>query len=1297
MNKKLIIGLLVVILLVSSAILAFGATQNNGESISAQEVSDSTDEETLNAMGERKNKSFYMYRVEDAVDVGAKTTKEIYNTTYPTGSGDQTSPSQFKVIVDWYLYPQLAGNVTLNGTSSLTVWVKADSTDSKDMTYNITEIEPDGTQTIISSNTETRSISTNWEKKTINITIDNYTVSKESTLKATFLLWGDATHWYEIAYGGTVGGGVRDTNVTLPCKNYIDVDDVYTLDHNRDKNSTFKPDAKNKTFYIHANVTDPFGGYDIAWTNLSMEYPNGTKALDNYSIEKVSGTFRSYITEYEIKMNYSDSYNSPEYPDINYTEGNYDVLIRAVDNNGYREWVTSGDFGGHAVYGTHQFYIGGLPYYVNFKIKDTAGNVLPNTTILVKKGGGVFKENVTDSNGITNISLGNTTYQINALWEDVDVSGEKVPIGFNRSYDDPINITVQVIYPEIKVVDDQGLPLKDARVYITHPNGTTSSTPILTNETGKIAMPQKPEGDYGFDIVWKYEEVASKQVYMNKSIEYVIETTVYHLDLTVKDNATDPLADALTVFEYTESDIVVESKLTDNQGNISTRLPGADYNITVYWNDAVVYNETYTLSSSTTDTIYASVYHVQINVYDDLGYPLDGAKVTGIYHPTGKKVDTNTTNDQGRVQMKMAQGEHRINVRWLGIKVSPSTIYNIDGTNTNIDIYASVYYLDIIAEDNTTDSNRVSNGTISIGIGGDVVDTGETNEDGVYTSRLPETDVDISISWKGVNVHAGSEYVNGNDDYTAICEIYYLQVTTEDVENNEVSGVSLTVYEDGRFMASGVTDSQGEVNLRLPVTEYDIMADWKGVRVAEETYTMVDRQDANSLLIECDIYYLNIKTVDMENETLANATVDFELDGNKVSTDTTDENGNLTIRLPAEEYHLTISWKGIQVGEYDVTLDESPEDRTLQVHVYHVNFRTVDSKSENISDARVRISHQDESFASGRTNTTGMYNLRMPRASYDITVEWNGVKVSDSTVDISSSGVSEIQTNVYYLDLSGTDSEGNTVENMVVSVYHKRLPEGQDLYTTVNVNENYSLRVPQGKLNLSVQWRGYDVAHESVTVQNNTAHEISCEIYYLDINVVDSENKLLNGANILLKNPEGKVFTSKVTEDGTAAPQLPTGDWDIVVYWNGDHVGTKEVTDLDTSKQLTVETTVHYLTVNVKGKEGGIGGVEVILQDTQGNIIASNETNSEGRVVFSQMVEDDYQVTAKLKKTQAMTEVQQEKQGNVTLDASRELNLKFDEYPRAIYETNLFYSVIGIIVLIIIGTILIVRRKKEVI
>lgn len=1239
------------------------------------------------AYGPLVNKTFYLQRVNESKDVGgAGTTLQIANTSYPSGAGFEADGTSL-FYADWFVFPVIAGNLTLDGEFSITIWSDNIGVGSGSGLFicNLTEVMPDGTEFEFASGEITQDYNFGWQ--TYGLAFDvNHTIGEGSALKITLIMDGPSSVELTPGYGGVVDGAMRDSNISLPCRNYIDVDSVYTIDNEGNITTTFLPDSPNKNITIKTNITNPFGGYDIQWANITLKDPSGGIIVNNATMNKTYGFFNTFESQFEFPWNYSS-----------FPNGTYRVVVRAVDNNGLRAWNLSGgaDFGGHEVYGFHEFVIGGLDYYVNIRVVDDMGINLTGTKVIVQELGTEYQ---TDVNGTTNLSLGNSIYTLSVIWQDVHVSVnttiDVTTIG-NRTEKEPYNITAGVYYPTARVLDSAGIPVGQANIYITHPNGTTGITPLETDDGGEVQFIQMAEGTYELQVFWKGRSVGTNSTLMDSSSTFNVTVSICYLQVIVEDQASMPVSGALVVFTYSDTGLVADSQLTVQNGSVFSRLPGTDYKIVVYWSDARVYDGTHDLTASTAITVSVGIYEVDVTILDSTGLVLGGAEVTAIFNSTGRQMHTGTTDDNGQIFFQLAKGEHRFDVRWLGEDIA-SELFIIDQNNTSLVITAAVYQLQIMAVDSTGDANILANATVSVFMNGEAVDTGMTDQTGTYISRLPAGDVDIKISWKGIQVYeAAGITVSGNDVHTAVCAVYYLNITVVDSDNVTVEGASVEVLNSGILIASETSNTLGSAVVRLPLESYSIVVAWMGVEVASVDHDMVAVQGGNSLTVVCDIFNLTVNIEDAMGENVSDTTIYIELRGDSLLTIFGGDDGTATLRLPGENYTLMVNWRGFIVNETAIVLNASMT-ADLVATIYRVTLMPEDSRGATIPNAEVTVGHGMDTYATGWTDADGALTLLIPQGEFQVMVEWHGINVYRSEHAIAENGPLALPCDVYYLTVEGRDADNITVRGLEVSMYHASLPGGHDFLATATIDDTVTVRVPAGTINVLGKWKGFDVADSSVNVTADISFTLECKIYYLQVTVEDSEGQPLHGAELVVTETNGTTFATSLTEQGAASPRLPEGEWTLAAYWQGQEVGSAiKILNETEADGITIVTSVHYIRLVVRGDGEAIPGVEVSLIDSSGNSIMTLTTDAEGKATFEQMAEGDYTIVASLKKTEMMTNINLREFENITLTASQDIDVDFGGYPLSFFSTNLFFAILLFAMAAAPGTFLIYRKIKS--
>lgn len=215
----------------------------------------------------------YLHYASSVGTVNTVDTKHrIMNTTTSWSGTTQTCSNETNTVgtnyVYWYfyVYPTLAGSLTIAGTPAATLYLKANASVS-DLTFvtTINKISTSGSRTQISTkSTGSFSLSTSYAVKTNTHGSASATVSSGYMLELNVTLGGSATAnlTLTLAY---------DTNtykskLTLPCTDPVTVS----------LTSTKSVYEWEETMSLTVTVTDVWGGYDIASTpTITFSVPTG--------------------------------------------------------------------------------------------------------------------------------------------------------------------------------------------------------------------------------------------------------------------------------------------------------------------------------------------------------------------------------------------------------------------------------------------------------------------------------------------------------------------------------------------------------------------------------------------------------------------------------------------------------------------------------------------------------------------------------------------------------------------------------------------------------------------------------------------------------------------------------------------------------------------------------------------------------------------------------------------------------------------------------------------------------------
>lgn len=506
--------------------------------------------------------TFYMHNTTLARDVDGISTPYVFDTAQEFGGNNTVSKLQ-EVKQDWYLFPTLASNLTVNGSISLHAFASVSLVNSNiNPSLTISEVNSSG----LANWSQTQNYgSVPWwaDPHDLNLTIGNvhHTFASGSTILVLVDIVSGSrivTIWYNSSW--------VPTHLLIQSDDFAQIGNIATMDASSTPRVSFDPLAENTTVDIVVNVTDPLGGYDIQWVNLTMERPGGGYVLLDAPMSKVAGTPLSYVSTYELAWNYSGQ-----------PIGKYNLTADVLDNSGYHHFEEFYATDGFLSHLDAYFFIGGLPAYVNVKVVDSQGSSLPAATVVLRSAGVTVDSKVTDSTGRADLTMVKGVYTFEVIWEGIQVASQLQNVTENVTSSNPLTMTCLVFSPTFQAQDAAGVYLPDASLLFTHPNGTKIG-PYKTNESGMVALDQVPEGSYGLAVAWRGVGVfhGTESVSANSLIS--VKVNVFELTVTAK--AGDGKAVPGAFISVVDSQgLVYDAGVTGSNGTTVLRLPAGSYSL----------------------------------------------------------------------------------------------------------------------------------------------------------------------------------------------------------------------------------------------------------------------------------------------------------------------------------------------------------------------------------------------------------------------------------------------------------------------------------------------------------------------------------------------------------------------------------------------------------------------------------------------------------------------------------------------------------------------------------------------
>lgn len=208
-------------------------------------------------------------------------------------------------------------------------------------------------------------------------------------------------------------------------------------------------------------------------------------------------------------------------------------------------------------------------------------------------GGLPYAQGLTDSSETVNLTIFSGTFNVQVFWEGVRVGDQIITITNSTSIAVPVNI----LDPTFTMLVADRLPLANAMVFITYPNGSTGRLPFTADSSGSVHLVMQPAGNYSLLVFYEGINVEDTTLGVNFSwtnssgqlmpvspTPYQAICNVYKLTVDVIDRNGAPLNNASVLVTGDTNGATYAYSLTEN-GSTGILLPQGTYNIQVEYHN----------------------------------------------------------------------------------------------------------------------------------------------------------------------------------------------------------------------------------------------------------------------------------------------------------------------------------------------------------------------------------------------------------------------------------------------------------------------------------------------------------------------------------------------------------------------------------------------------------------------------------------------------------------------------------------------------------------------------------------
>lgn len=872
----------------------------------------------------------------------------------------------------FYLFPRLAGPLTLNGTPVANIFVnQTGSVSSVTWTFTLYAIDTSGAKHQLGTpGTASTGLDDGSVGKSLRIP---YGSSLLTTVPAGWSLLADFNQYTSGAtadhYGiwwGDVGGAYYEADINLPASTYLAINQTY-LTMGGKMVGALSTTVPTPVVNLTANISDPLGNYDYINWSVDWNIHNVTGILMANGTMKATGpvlppAFNAYNETYGAPFNYSKL-----------PPGQYTFCANATDNTYHNDLSFAGNYYGRNAQGCSSFFVGSAPNLLVLHVVDSKGAPLVGAHVRVS---GIL--NLTNGTGDTRFHLANGSYNATVIWEGIVVANPTVLVNGTTS----LVIRTQVYDPTFSIVDQAGVALSNALVYIVHPNGTHYPL-LITGTSGNLSFSQVPVGNYGITVIWHdsvvYSQPAEPVVTVTNNSAYPVVTQVYYQEFQVIEPSGSPIPLSSVLVQNSTTGVLLSFGITNTSGMTTSRVPSGTFTIEVYWQTSLIATvPNLRLPATNPYVITASLFSVTFEALDSRGVAVSNAVigVTG----AGGSITNIVTNGSGGASVVLPGGTYTFTTSWEGIVVNTTTVKVSASMSLTLDL--AIYYVSFSA----VDSHHlvVADAAIQWGsTAGQANGSATTNASGGATVRLPGATYAISASWEGVTVNSTSLTVSSSETITLDLSVYYLTFLAVDAHGLPVSGVAITwASQSGNADGSVSTNLSGEAMARLPGTGYSVSSVWEGVLVNQTSGTLGTN---TQWTLHLNVFYLSFLAVDVKGAAVGDATILLSLNGGQLSLLLlTVSNGSAVARVPVGNYSISANWEGVSVysGGLAATQDATV---TLDLEVYYLTISTVDKSGAPLPGVFLQVLSASTGTAMDSTTTTSIPAVfRLPIGSYAI-------------------------------------------------------------------------------------------------------------------------------------------------------------------------------------------------------------------------------------------------------------------------------------------------------------------------
>ncbi|MBN1602292.1 MAG: chitobiase/beta-hexosaminidase C-terminal domain-containing protein [Chitinispirillaceae bacterium] len=780
-----------------------------------------------------------------------------------------------------------------------------------------------------------------------------------------------------------------------------------------------------------------------------------------------------------------------------------------------------------------------------------------NTYLFNTTGSYLNRTATSDISGMVQYDVPAGSYRIradllgNQFWNQDTVVSEDIDVIFEIPHQD-IVITAEGVY------QGSGTPIDSVKVYLFTQSGSYVNINGTSDLNGQVVF-NLPEAAFKVRVDYMGNQYWSEDIIWQDT---VIDIAMADAEVAVTGSGLP--APGVRVYLFNSSGSYLNrNELTDSNGFVTFRVPAdsfkfrADYQGSQFWSGVA------SLAADQVNDIDISVGGgaFSLTVLKNATDPLVGTKCY-VFNEAGSYLNMNdVTNSEGQVSFDLADGTYKFRIDHLGYQ----------------------FWTDIVSvTDNLEFTKEITHQNIIVTVDGVFQETGTPignakvylfTPSGSYLNINATTDMngDVMFSLPEIPFMVRADYMGKqfwSDEFTWVDPVVEIPMADAEITVSgsglPMEGLNVYVYSaEGSYLnVNGTTDSNGQIQFRLPAETYNFRSDYQGSQFWSGAQTLdPDQVNPVDIAVGGGLFQLTVLKNATEPIVGVRCYV-FNENGSYLNmSDVTSSEGQVAFELSQGSYKIRIDYLGYQ---YWTDIYSVPSTLLETFMIEHQDVTVIvqglfDTAATPVEGIKVYLfssagSYQNKNLT---TDENGNVTFNLPERGYKVRADYLGaqlwsdefiwgtpavnIPMADAEISTTGAGLPKERLRVYLF--SGTVSYLNL--NSLTDITGKTL-----------------FRIPAGTYNFRLDYQGKQFWSDAqgLTPDIVNAVQIDSGGGAFDFTVMKTAVDPLAGAKCYVYSDTGSYLNITGTTDelGQIIFDLSTGSYKIRV----DHLGYQFWTDI---------------------------------------------------------------------------------------------------------------------------------------